>query len=63
MNWIIIGPGNGLSLVWCQAITRTNAGHIGVKFESEFYHFKVMQLKMPSVLMAAILSRADELKK
>ena len=24
MSWVIIGPGNGLALVWCQAITWTN---------------------------------------
>ena len=29
MNWVIIGSGNGLSLVRRQAITRINVGFIG----------------------------------
>ena len=47
VNWVIIGSGNGLSPVWRQAITWTNAGLLSVgllgkksvNFESEFYYF------------------------
>ena len=46
-NWVIIGPGNGLSPVPRQDITWTNAGLLStrllgtysLKFESKFYHF------------------------
>ena len=61
MDWVTIGPCNGLSpvrrleaeVVYCQL---DSSEHISVKFESEF-SFKKMQLKLSSVKMAAILSR------
>ena len=64
MNWVSIGSGNGLSLVWHQAITWTNAGLLligllGINF-SEIqirilsFSFKKMHLKLSSAKMAAI---------
>ena len=63
---VIIGSGNGLSPVWCQAITGTNAGLLstgllGTSFSEIrngilLFSFKKMHLKMSSVIMAAILS-------
>ena len=58
VNWAIIGSGNGLSPIWCQAITWTNAGLLsigllGTNF-SEFWirilslSCKKMNLKMLS---------------
>ena len=67
MNWVIIGPGNGLSPIRRQAITWRNAcllstGLLGIYFSEIWigilsFSFTKIQLKMSSVKMAAILSR------
>ena len=61
INWVIIGPGNGLSLVRCQAITWTNAGLLSIGLMGTYFSeiwieilsfsFKKMQLKMSSARM------------
>ena len=69
VNWAIIGSDNGVSPVRRQALIWTNArmlliGPLGTDFTEiliEIYTFslKKMSLKMPSVKMAAILSRKE----
>ena len=49
LNWVSIGSGNGLSPVWCQAITWTNAdflstGPLGTNFSE-------IQIKMQNLLI------------
>ena len=66
---VIIGPGNGLSPVWRQAITWTNAhllsiGPLGTNFNEiritmQNFSFNKMHLKIVSAKMAAILSRGE----
>ena len=67
VKWVSIGSGNGLSPVWHQTITWTRAGlltvgTLGTNFSEIWngillFSFKKMHLKLPSVIMAAILSR------
>ena len=65
--WVRIGSGNGLSPVWRQAITWTNAallsiGSLGTNFseiliKTQNFSFTKMHLKMSSAKVTAILSR------
>ena len=45
VNWVIIGSGNGLSPLWCQAITWTNAGllSIGLLSPGNMFHWNLNQ--------------------
>ena len=71
-GWVIIGPGNGLSPVRQQAITRTTAGllsigTLGIYFNAiwiriQLFSFKKMQLKMSSAKMAAVLHKGRRVK-
>ena len=66
-NWVIIGPGNGLFPVWCQAIIWINAALLSIGLMGTYFNeiwigilsfsFNKMHLKMSSAKMAAILSR------
>ena len=72
VNWVSIGPGNGLSPFRCQAITWTSAGLLSVGLLGNFFSeiqiripsilFKKMHLKLSSAKMAAILSRGRWVK-
>ena len=67
MNWVITGPGNGLSPIRRQAITWTNAGLLLIGLLGTYFNeiwigiltfsFKKMPLKMLSAKMTTILSR------
>ena len=71
MTWVSTGSGNGLSPVRHQAIPWTNAGLLSIGLlEGNFseirivillFSFKKLHLQLSSAIMAAILSREDEL--
>ena len=71
MNWVIIGPGNGLSPVRHQAITWTNAGLLSIRplgtnfseirIKTQKISFKEMHLKMLSAKQRPFCPGGDEL--
>ena len=73
VNWVIIGPGNGLSPVRSQAITWTHAGLFSIgllgTYISEMwigilsFSFKKMQLKMSLPKWRTFCPGGDELKR
>ena len=73
VNWVSVGLGNGLSPVWRQAITWTNAGLLsigplgtnfsGIQIKIQNFSLIKMYFEMLSAKLAATLSRGDELNK
>ena len=66
-HWVSVGSGNGLSYIWCHAITCTNAGLLSISLMGTnlndipiwilSFSLRKMQLKLSPAEMPAILSR------
>ena len=71
MTWVIIGSGNGLSPIWCQAITWTNVNFLSIDpsgtnfseilIKTHNFSFMKMHLKMSSVKWQPFCPGRDEL--
>ena len=71
VNWVSISSGNGLSPVWCQSITWTNAGSLSIRLLGTNFNeirigilsfsFKKIHPKLSSAKMASFCPGGDEL--